>query len=175
MRKLDKENQLIAVEKVLEEMALAKEYVAGWNTGWTEQLLDAHCPKLHRGIGEADVRDMEDKYGSRYKIANAFYRGESIGIPLAQETLIGNNTLTQKKDIKFEVEFGRIDWFGMNSHKAKRYFSFNNDGTIIFKKNAKKEATPRHPGIISYDTNYNVLSNNFNIYIYLLINMIKLK
>ena len=65
MEKLDKELQMIAVEKVLEEMQKAEEYVKNWNASWYEELLDAHCLTLHYGIGEADVRDMEDKYGLR--------------------------------------------------------------------------------------------------------------
>ena len=114
MEILDKESQLIAVEKVLEEMQKAEECVKSWNASWWEQLLDAHCLPLHYEIGEADVRDMERKYESRYKLANAFYSADSIGIPLARETLVGNNTLTGERSKEFEVKFGRIDWYGMN-------------------------------------------------------------
>ena len=163
MEILDKESQLIAVEKVLEEMQKAEECVKSWNASWWEQLLDAHCLPLHYEIGEADVRDMERKYESRYKLANAFYSADSIGIPLAKETLVGNNTLTGERSKEFEVEFGRIDWYGMNSHKSTRHFSFNNNGTIEFSKSSKARSTLKHPRRISYNTSFNVLSNDFDI------------
>lgn len=165
MEILDKESQMIAVEKVLEEMKYAEEYVKSWNAGWYEQLLDAHCLPLHCEIGEADIRDMEQKYEPRYRLANAYYSGDSIGVPLAKETLVGNNTLTGERNINFECEFGKIDWYGMSSHKATRHFSFNNDGTIEFSKSTKtgKKQTLQHPNRISYDTSFNVLSNDFDI------------
>lgn len=163
METLDNKTQLIAVEKVLEEMQKAEEYIKNWHAYWYEQLLDAHCLPLHYEIGEADVRDMERKYESRYKLANAFYSADSIGIPLAKETLVGNNTLTGERSKEFEVEFGRIDWYGMNSHKSTRHFSFNNNGTIEFSKSSKARSTLKHPRRISYNTSFNVLSNDFDI------------
>jgi len=165
METLDNETQMIAVEKVLEEMQKAEEYVKNWNACWYEQLLDAHCLPLYYEIGEADVRDMERKYEPRYRLANAYHSGDSIGIPLAKETLVGDNTLTGERNINFECEFGRIDWFGMHSHKATRHFSFNNNGIIEFSKSAKvgKKQTLQHPNRISYDTSFNVLSNDFDI------------
>lgn len=165
METLDNKTQLIAVEKVLEEMQKAEEYIKNWHAYWWEQLLDAHCLPLHYEIGEADVSDMERKYEPRYKLANAFYSNDSIGIPLAKETLVGNNTLTGEKSINFECEFGRIDWYAMHSNKATRYFSFNNNGIIKFSKSTKtgKGPTLKHPNRISYDTSFNVLSNDFDI------------
>lgn len=165
MEILDNETQLIAVEKVLEEMQKAEEYVTNWNASWWEQLLDAHCLPLHYEIGEADVRDMERKYEPRYKLANAFYSADSIGIPLAKATLVGDNTLTGERNCNFEVEFGRIDWYGMSSHKSTRHFSFNNNGIIEFSKSTKagQKQTLQHPRRISYNTSFNVLSNDFDV------------
>lgn len=165
MEILDNETQLIAVEKVLEEMQKAEEYVTNWNASWWEQLLDAHCLPLHYEIGEADVRDMERKYEPRYKLANAFYSADSIGIPLAKATLVGDNTLTGERNCNFEVEFGRIDWYGMSSHKSTRHFSFKNNGIIEFSKSIKagQKQTLQHPRRISYNTSFNVLSNDFDV------------
>ena len=163
MEFLDKENQLIAVEKVLEEMQKAEECVKSWNASWWEQLLNAHCLPLHYNVGEADVRDMEKKYGSRYKLANAFKSADSIGIPLAKKILVGNNTLTGERCKKFEVEFGRIDWCHMKSRKSTRHFSFYNDGTIKLYKDSKPKATIKHPREFCYNTSFNVLSNDFDI------------
>lgn len=159
----NKEMQVIAVEKVLEEMRRAEKFVMKWNASWYEQLLDAHCVSLHSEIGEFDVRKMERKYEPRYKLANAFYSGDSIGIPLIKETLVGDNILTGEENINFECEFGRIDWYGMNSHKSSRHFSFNNNGDISFKKDVKRIQTIQHPKQISYEASYNVLSSDFAI------------
>ena len=43
MEQINEEMQIIAVEKVLEEMKKAEEFVMQWNSSWYEQLLDAHC------------------------------------------------------------------------------------------------------------------------------------
>lgn len=163
MEKISEELQILAVEKVLEEMKKAEEFVSTWNASWYEQLLNAHCLPLHYEIGEADVRDMEQRYGSRYKLANAFYSAESIGVPLVKETLIGNNSLTGERNIPFECEFGRVEWHSMYSNKSSRYFSFTNDGEICFSKDVKKRQTIQHSKQISYETSYNVLSNDFTI------------
>ncbi len=163
MDQINKEMQVIAVEKVLEEMRKAEEIVMKWNASWYEQLLDAHCVSLHSEIGEFDVRKMERKYEPRYKLANAFYSGDSIGIPLTRETLIGDNILTGEENVNLECEFGRIDWYGMNSHKSSRHFSFNNNGDISFKKDVKRTQTIQHPKQISYEASYNVLSSDFTI------------
>lgn len=165
MEKISEELQILAVEKILEEMKKAEEFVSTWNVSWYEQLLNAYCLPLHYEIGEADVRDMEQRYGSRYKLANAFYSAESIGVPLVKETLIGNNSLTGKRNIPFECEFGRVEWHNMYSNKSSRYFSFTNDGEICFSKDVKRRQTKEHPKQILYETSYNVLSNDFAIYI----------
>jgi len=167
MENLNKETQIIAVEKVLEEMQKAEEYVKSWNACWYERLLDAHCLPLHYEIGEADVWNIERKYESRYQLANAYYSGNSIGIPLAKETLVGDNTFTGERNINFECEFGRIDWYGMASHKSKRFFSFHNNGEIYFSKEVKKNQTPQHPRHTSYNATFNVLSNDFTVNIML--------
>ena len=163
MEQINEEMQMIAVEKVLEEMKKAEEFVMQWNSSWYEQLLDAHCLPFHYELGEADVRDIERKYEPRYKLSNAYYSGESIGIPLIKETLVGDNTLTGERNVSFECEFGRVDWYGMNSHKSSRHFSFNNNGDISFKKDVKRQQTIQHPKQISYETSFNVLSNDFTI------------
>ena len=114
---------------------------------------------------------MERKYESRYKLANAFYSADSIGIPLAKETLVGNNTLTGERSKEFEVEFGRIDWYGMNSHKSTRQFSFNNNGTIEFSKSSKARLTLKHPRRISYNTSFIMLSGILLFSLFFLFNI----
>lgn len=164
MEQLNEKMQMIAVEKVLEEMKKAEKFVTRWNSSWYEQLLDANCLSFYYEFDEADVREIERKYESRYKLTKEDrYSKKSIGIPLIKETIVGDNTLTGERNVSFECEFGRIDWYGMNSHKSSRYFSFNNNGDISFKKDVKRQKTIQHPKQISYETSFNVLSNDFTI------------
>ncbi len=157
MEKLDKETQTIAVEKVLEEYKKAEEYVKSWNASWYEQLLDARCLQK---IDEVDLNDLEEKYGLRYDLNNTFYFGD---VPLIKENLVVNNIIIGKKNVNFEFEFGRIDWHAMTSHKSEREFSFKNNGQINFSKKVKKRVTLQNPNQISYNTTFNVLSNDFSI------------
>lgn len=168
MNHLTEEKQQLAVKKVLEEMEHAEEYALKiWNANWWEQYVDAYCLLLYYQICEADVREMERKYGGGYNLANAFYSKDSIGIPLAKKILVGDNTLTGETDINFECEFGRINWCGMTSHKAKRHFSFANNGDIDFSKEVKRRQTLQNPRKISYMSSYNVLSSDFVVKIFI--------
>ena len=58
MELLDKETQQEAVERVLEEMRMASEFVESWNAAWWEQCLDAYSESLYN-IGMGDVQDIE--------------------------------------------------------------------------------------------------------------------
>lgn len=163
MCKLNETEQLEAVKKVLEEMQQAEDIINNWNASWLEQLLDAYSLPLHCEIGEYDVREAEKKYAPRYKLANAIYSEESIGVPLTIEILKVNDSLSAKRDIPITCEFGRINWYGMYSHKAERKFSFYNNGNIEFSKDVTKKLTKQHPKKISYKTMFNVLSSNFSV------------
>jgi len=158
MEILDKENQLIAVEKVLEEMQKAEECVNSWNSSWWEQCLDAYSMSLYH-TGMADVQDIEKRYYEHYKLPNIYYPENRTGEPLRKVIL------EDDYGKEYECEFGRIDWYGMNSHKSTRRFSFNNNGIIEFSKSTKagQKQTPQHPRRISYNTSFNVLSNDFEI------------
>lgn len=156
MGNLTKEEIIIAVEKVLKEMERAEEFVTCWKTSWREQCLDAYCMDLFH-TGPAVVQDLERKYREYYKLANVYNPESRIGEPLRKVVL--------EDDFgkKYECEFGRIDWTGMNSHKSERSFSFKNNGDISFSKDVKRELTPQHPKQTSYEATFNVLSNDFSI------------
>ena len=66
MNKLSKEEQLIAVPKVLEEMQYAQNFLSSWNLGWWEQLGNAYCLPIYEEVDRSDVLDMERKYKPRY-------------------------------------------------------------------------------------------------------------
>ena len=141
MEDLSHKKQLLAVKRVQEEMKKAEENLTKMNIGWLETLMDAHCLPLHTEIAECDVQDMERKYKGRYKLANAYYSGKSIGVPLATVTLTGNDLLNNKVDRAFNVEFGRVQWGGMSTTKAAKEITFVNNGDIEFSKHKITKAT----------------------------------
>lgn len=165
MKLIDENLQAIAVKKILEEMRKAEQLLIKYNISCYEQLLDSHCLPLYYELSGSDVREMERKYGDRYKLFNAFYNVDSIGVPLIKKTLIGNNLLTAESNISFECEFGKIEWDQVGSSKVHRHFVFNNDGNIFFSKDDRVGETLRHPKSISYNATFNVLSNDFDMQI----------
>ena len=157
MNKLSKEEQLIAVPKVLEEMQYAQNFLSSWNLGWWEQLGNAYCLPIYEEVDRSDVLDMERKYKPRYNLTNTCFNGKGIGVPLCSETLTGNNSLMNKKDINYMIDFGEIIWYGINSKNSERKFIFSNDGDIHFFKNANNNYSKKHPRSISYNAKFNVL------------------
>lgn len=156
METLNNDIQIIAVKKVLEEMQKAEEVVNDWNVSWWEQCLDAYSMSLYY-TGMADVQDIEKKYYNQYILPNVYYPENRIGEPLRKVILVD----CYGKD--HECEFGRIDWYGMKSHKSTRHFSFNNNGIIEFSKDSEYRQTIQHPKRISYKASFNVLSTDFNV------------
>lgn len=154
MNKLSKEEQLIAVPKVLEEMQYANNILTSWNLGWWEQLSDAYCLPIYEDVDRSDVLDMEKKYNPRYNLTNACFNNKGIGIPLCTETITGNNSLSGENNVNYLVEFGEINWDGINSKNSTRKIIFSNDGDIHFFKNGKNKKNSKR---ISYSTHYNVL------------------
>lgn len=92
---LTKEEQEIAVKKVLDEMTCAENFLRGWKISWTENLVGASS-----------------------------------------------------------IDFNIINWDGIKSKNSRRSITFWNDGDISLEKTGRK---------ISYNAEYNVLSNNFSI------------
>ncbi len=158
MENLDEETQLIAVEKVLDEMQKVEEFVGAWNASWWEQCLDAYSIPLYN-TERYVVQDIEKKYYDQYKLENVYYPEKRNGLPLRRVIL------EDDCGKKYECEFGRIDWIDMNSRKSARAFSFNNNGIIKFSKSDKigQKQTMQHPTRITYDITFDILSNDFDI------------
>lgn len=147
MEYLDKETQMIAVEKVLEEMEKASEYLSSWNACWWEQW----CARTKSCISY--MHDIQEKYYNYYLFEELKEDEESEYLPLRKAVLEGFH------GDKYPCEFHKILW-GMKSNKSKRSFSFENNGEIHFSKDAKGSPTIKKPKFISYETSYNVLSND---------------
>ena len=86
-----------------------------------------------------------------------------IGEPLRKVVLVGDF------NDEYECEFGKIAWEGMCSKKAIRSFSFANDGEISFTKTDKIKSDKRRKNTgkdhiyTSYETSYNVLTDDFRL------------
>ena len=157
MNRLSKEEQLLAVKKVLEEMEYAQKFLTSWNLGWWEQLSDAYCLPIYEEVDRSDVLDMEKKYKPRYNLTNTCINGKGIGVPLCTETITGNNSLSGENDIDYLVDFGEINWDGINTKNSERKIIFSNDEDIRFFKNGTNNYSKKHPRSISYNTHFNVL------------------
>jgi len=156
METINEEMQMIAVEKVLEEMKYAEEFVMKWNSSWYEKCSDCYSSTLYK-LGINDIDKLEKKYFGYYDLQN-------ISIKYTNTYPLKKVILTDCHDEKHECEFGRIDWYGMNSHKSSRRFSFDSSGNIIFEKSSKEtQDNYNSKKSIFYKCKYNVLSNNFNI------------
>lgn len=151
---LNSENQMLAIEKVLEEMQKAEETINSWNAMWWEEYVDCVLPqeyfdrfhweneKLDSEISKIDQETKTDKYN---------------GIPL-KSIVLGD---------KYNCDIGTIYWYGIKTNNSIRRIVFHNDGSIYLEKNSIKNQTEKRPRRISYNASYNVLLNDFNISIIL--------
>ena len=155
METIDDEKQLLAVNKVLDEMHKVETYASNWNAMWWEQCLNAYSLSLYY-ITQADVFTLERKYNDYYKLGDVFSPELKVGAPLKTAELVDDT------GYKHNVEFGRIDWYGMESNRSVRNFTFSNNGLITINKVPKHKLSFYNPKL-SYNASFNVLSNNFDI------------
>lgn len=114
---LDSKMQLMALEKVLEEMSMAEDYAATWKASWYEQCLDAYSDDLY-GMNEMDFEEFQKMYHNHYLLEKVRPFEKKIGEPLRKVTLIRDD------GEKYHCEFAKIVWEGMCSKKAIRSFFF---------------------------------------------------
>ena len=159
---LDSKMQLMALEKVLEEMSMAEDYAATWKASWYEQCLDAYSDDLY-GMSEMDFEEFQKMYHNHYLLEGVRPLEKRIGEPLRKVTLIGDY------GEKYHCEFAKVVWEGMCSKKAIRSFSFANDGEISFTKTDKIKSDKRRKNTgkdhiyTSYEATYNVLADDFRL------------
>ena len=159
---LDSTMQLIALEKVFEEMSRVEEYVGEWKASWYEQYLDVYSDDLY-GMRDADLLDFQESYHNHYLLEGVRPLEQRNGEALRKVTLIGDY------GEKYHCEFAKVVWEGMCSKKAIRSFSFANDGEISFtktdkiKSNTRRKNTGKDSIYTSYEATYNVLSDDFRL------------
>ena len=159
---LDSTMQLIALEKVFEEMSRAEEYVGVWKASWYEQYLDVYSDDLY-GMRDADLLDFQESYHNHYLLEGVRPLEQRNGETLRKVTLIGDY------GEEYNCEFAKVVWEGMCSKKAIRSFSFANDGEISFtkadkiKSNTRRKKMEKDNVYTSYEATYNVLSDDFHL------------
>ena len=159
---LDSTMQLIALEKVFEEMSRAEEYVGVWKASWYEQYLDVYSDDLY-GMRDADLLDFQESYHNHYLLEGVRPLEQRNGETLRKVTLIGDY------GEEYNCEFAKVVWEGMCSKKAIRSFSFANDGEISFTKTDKIKSDKRRKNTgkdhiyTSYEATYNVLADDFRL------------
>ena len=157
---LDSTMQLIALEKVFEEMSRVEEYVGEWKASWYEQYLDVYSDDLY-GMRDADLLDFQESYHNHYLLEGVRPLEQRNGEALRKVTLIGDY------GEEYNCEFAKVVWEGMCSKKAIRSFSFANDGKISFtktdkiKSNTRRKESGKNHIYTSYEATYNVLSDDF--------------
>ena len=159
---LDSTMQLIALEKVFEEMSRVEEYVGEWKASWYEQYLDVYSDDLY-GMRDADLLDFQESYHNHYLLEGVRPLEQRNGEALRKVTLIGDY------GEEYNCEFAKVVWEGMCSKKAIRSFSFANDGKISFtktdkiKSNTRRKESGKNHIYTSYEATYNVLSDDFRL------------
>lgn len=156
METLTEEEQLITVEKVLQEMQYAEKFVSEWKASWYEKLSRAYWDNDKYPLDSLDIHEIEKKYHPHYRLINPDFEHKPIGIPLVKEII-------KYHDLEFICDFAEVNWTNLKSSTANRSFTFKNNGDIALYKTSNKTPSTKKPRCISYSASYNVLSNNFTI------------
>jgi hypothetical protein len=162
MKKLDEETQIIAVERVLDEIKKVKEIANDWNGTIIEQLSLPYCIDFFDEGFDKEKNDLVLKYSPRYVLDRRISSSEELGIPLAKEVLVSDNSYNKK----YDVSFGKIDLFLDDINNPTRKCSFRNNGDVIYSKHSNLKLNASHPKNITYNTKFNVLDNDFDINVY---------
>lgn len=153
MEQINEEMQMIAVEKVLEEMQEAEKNLMKWNAYWWESYDNIVVPTeyLYDYLDLNDVRECVKFFGD-IDIYN-LRTDRPLGIPLKR--FISNPVYNQ--------DICTIKWTGIETNNSSRKIIFNSTGEITLEKHSKKRKQKKQSKSIEYDANYNVLSDDFSI------------
>lgn len=153
MEQINEDKQMIAVEKVLEEMQEAEKNLMKWNAYWWENYDNIVVPTeyIYNYYDLNDARKCGEFFGKFTYIYN-LRTDKPLGIPL--KTFVSNPVYNQ--------DICTIKWTGIETNNSSRKIIFNNTGEISLEKHAKKKQK-KQSRTIEYEANYNVLSDNFSI------------
>lgn len=152
---LTKNEQILAVERVLNEMKYAEDFLKKLNLSWTETLYDTKSDNLYN-LSLMDLDLLQKKYQNYYNLVD-LSDTDSDTIPLKRVELIDD--YYQKK---FIFKFNGISWNEINSKKTNSNIDFHNNGSIIYeRKNSKLNRKTNKD--VSYNLSYNVLSDDYTL------------
>lgn len=153
MEQNNEEMQMIAVEKVLEEMQETEKNLMKWNAYWWESYDNIVVPTeyLYNYYDLNDARKCGEFFGESTYIYN-LRTDKPLGMPLKR--FVSNPVYNQ--------DICTIKWTGIETNNSSRKIIFNNAGEISLEKHAKKKPK-KQSKTIEYEANYNVLSDNFSI------------
>lgn len=147
METLDKNTQLIAVEKILKEMKSAEQVLLTWNAHWWENYKNCVFPSEYFDLMSFEKLELK-RNCSQIESETDVYQG----IPLKHIELDG----------QYWCDVCTIKWNPIITNNSSRKLEFNNTGEITLLKDSKK-LTKQRPNRIVYTANYNVLSNDFTL------------
>ena len=154
MENLDRNTQIIAVEKVIDEMQHAEKILNSWNAFWWEEYQNVVLPQEYFDAFAWDYLKLSDEDKAEdSKIDKHTSTDEYKGIPLKHIMLGG----------KYSCDVSTINWHGILTNNSSRKLLFHNNGNIELHKGSLKKQTKNHPTTIGYNANYNVLSNDFDM------------
>lgn len=153
MEQINQETQIIAVEKVLEEMQEAEKNLMEWNAYWWESYDNIVVPTeyLYDYYDLNDAKECAKFFGESTYVYN-LRTDKPLGIPLKR--FVSNPVYNQ--------DICTIKWTGIQTNNSSRKIIFNNTGEISLEKHSKKR-TKKQCKSIEYEANYNVLSDDFSI------------
>ena len=153
MKKLDEATQLLAVEKILEEMKQTEKNLLKWNAYWYERYDNIVVPPeyLKSPYDSQDNAEHEKYFGVKWYSA----ADEPQGIPIK----------TMKLDNGCNYGICTINWNGIKTCNARRNICFSNTGDIILAKTHSKWSRKHYSKVIEYESGFNVLSDDFDFFI----------
>ena len=154
MEKIDENTQIIAVEKVLEEMKYAERILNSWQTCWWEEYQNVVLTQEYFDNFHWDYLKLSDEDKDENEKIDKYTRTtEYMGIPL-KHLMLGE---------KYNCDVSTINWYDILTKNSSRNLLFHNNGNIELHKKSHKWPSKKRPTAIEYDANYNVLSNDFDI------------
>jgi len=129
MEQNNQETQIIAVEKVLEEMQEAEKNLMKWNAYWLESYDNIVVPTeyLYNYYDLNDAKECGKFFGESTYIYN-LRTDKPLGMPLKR--FVSNPVYNQ--------DICTIKWIGIQTNNSTRKIIFNNTGEISLEKRSKK-------------------------------------
>ncbi len=150
MERIDIETQGLAVEKVIEEMNVAEEFILCSGTSYWEHLSDAESRSLSK-LDQESIQRIEKKNNDYYDLSNIYNPKKKITFPLRKESI------EDGFGEKYRCKFGSVDWIDVCTKRAIRDYSFHNNGLIEYQKKSKGRKG------LTYKAIYNVLEDGLDI------------